>query len=151
MYLGGAPKAIASCSRLRRRLDSGRDRSGAYYSPLTNINEHNVGQLGFAWEYDLATYRGQEASPIVVDGVMYTSGTWGYVYALNAATGQELWKFDPKVHGQAGRYPCCDLLNRGVAVWEGRRKERPLLAAHGQRRVRARSTLPLSRHLAQAV
>jgi len=101
-------------------LTLGRDRSEGYYSPLIGINEHNVARLGFAWEYDLATYRGQEASPIVVDGVMYTSGTWGYVYALNAATGQPLWKFDPKVHGQAGRYPCCDLLNRGVAVWEGR-------------------------------
>jgi quinohemoprotein ethanol dehydrogenase len=98
----------------------GRDRSGAYYSPLTDINEHNVKRLGFAWDYDLSTYRGQEATPIVVDGVMYTSGTWGYVYALDAATGKELWKFDPQVHGQAGRYPCCDLLNRGVAVWEGR-------------------------------
>ena len=94
-------------------LTLGRDRSGAYYSPLSDINEHNVQQLGFAWDYDLGTYRGQEASPIVVDGVMYTSGTWGYVYALNAATGQPLWKFDPKAHGQAGRYPCCDLLNRG--------------------------------------
>ncbi|HEY4038787.1 MAG TPA: PQQ-dependent dehydrogenase, methanol/ethanol family [Burkholderiaceae bacterium] len=100
-------------------LTLGRDRSQAYYSPLTDINEHSVERLGFAWEYDLATYRGQEASPIVVDGVMYTSGTWGYVYALNAATGQELWKFDPRAHGQAGRYPCCDLLNRGVALWEG--------------------------------
>jgi quinohemoprotein ethanol dehydrogenase len=100
-------------------LTIGRDRSEGYYSPLTNIDEHNVARLGFAWDYDLGTYRGQEASPLVVDGVMYTSGTWGYVYALNAATGQELWKFDPMVHGQAGRYPCCDLLNRGVAVWEG--------------------------------
>ena len=114
-------------ARLRRSaaepqnwLTLGRDRSGAYYSPLTDINERNVKRLGFAWDYDLATFRGQEATPIVVDGVMYTSGTWGYVYALDAATGKELWKFDPKVHGQAGRYPCCDLLNRGVAVWEGR-------------------------------
>ncbi|HEX4584396.1 MAG TPA: PQQ-dependent dehydrogenase, methanol/ethanol family [Burkholderiaceae bacterium] len=101
-------------------LALGRDRSGAYYSPLADIDEHNVKRLGFAWDYDLGTFRGQEASPVVVDGVMYTSGTWGYVYALNAATGRELWKFDPKVHGQAGRYPCCDLLNRGVAVWDGR-------------------------------
>ena len=101
-------------------LALGRDRSGAYYSPLADINERNVKRLGFAWDYEFGTYRGQEASPIVVDGVMYTSGTWGYVYALNAATGQPLWKFDPKAHGQAGRYPCCDLLNRGVAVWAGR-------------------------------
>ena len=98
----------------------GRDGGLGYYSPLADINEKNVSQLGFAWEYDLASYRGQEANPIVVDGVMYTSGTWGYVYAIDAATGSELWKFDPQAYGQAGRYPCCDLLNRGVAVWEGR-------------------------------
>ena len=110
----------ASAQEPQNWLALGRDRSGAYYSPLSDINEHNVKRLGFAWDYNLGTYRGQEANPIVVDGVMYTSGTWGYVYALNAATGREVWKFDPKVHGQAGRYPCCDLLNRGVAVWEGR-------------------------------
>jgi quinohemoprotein ethanol dehydrogenase len=110
----------ASAQEPQNWLALGRDRSGAYYSPLSGIDEHNVKRLGFAWEYDLETFRGQEASPIVVDGVMYTSGTWGYVYALNAATGQPLWKFDPRVHGQAGRYPCCDLLNRGVAVWQGR-------------------------------
>jgi quinohemoprotein ethanol dehydrogenase len=98
----------------------GRDGNGSYYSPLASINDRNVGRLGFAWEYNLETYRGQEANPVVIDGVMYTSGTWGYVYALNAATGQQLWKFDPKAYGQAGRYPCCDLLNRGVAVWDGR-------------------------------
>jgi len=110
----------ASVREPQNWLALGRDRSGAYYSPLTSINEHNVKRLGFAWDYALGTLRGQEASPIVVDGVMYTSGTWGYVYALDAATGRELWKFDPHSHGQAGRYPCCDLLNRGVAVWEGR-------------------------------
>jgi len=79
-----------------------------------------VKRLGFAWDYEFGTYRGQEASPIVVDGVDVHLGYLGYVYALNAATGQPLWKFDPKAHGQAGRYPCCDLLNRGVAVWAGR-------------------------------
>jgi quinohemoprotein ethanol dehydrogenase len=110
----------ASAAEPENWLALGRDRSGAYYSPLAGINESNVKRLGFAWDYDLGTLRGQEASPIVVDGVMYTSGTWGYVYAVDAATGKELWKFDPKAYGQAGRYPCCDLLNRGVAVWQGR-------------------------------
>jgi quinohemoprotein ethanol dehydrogenase len=51
-------------------LTSGRDQNGTYYSPLTRINAKNVGGLGFAWQYDLATHRGQEATPIVVDGVM---------------------------------------------------------------------------------
>jgi quinohemoprotein ethanol dehydrogenase len=98
----------------------GRDRDGSYYSPLSTINATNVARLGFAWQYDLRLpRRGQEATPIVVDGVMYTSGTWGFVYALDAATGKELWRYDPKATYMAARNPCCDLVNRGVAVWQG--------------------------------
>jgi len=75
----------------------GRDKDGSYYSPLSNIDANNVKQLGFAWQYDLGNpMRGQEATPIVIDGVMYTSGTWGYVYAVNASSGKELWRYDPK-------------------------------------------------------
>jgi quinohemoprotein ethanol dehydrogenase len=64
--------------------------------------------------------RAQEATPIVIDGVMYTSGTWGYVYAVDAVSGRELWRFDPKADYFAARNPCCDLINRGVAVWKGK-------------------------------
>jgi quinohemoprotein ethanol dehydrogenase len=98
----------------------GRDQNQTYYSPLSKIDTGNVSRLGFAWAYDLGTARGQEATPIVVDGAMYTSGTWGYVYALDAATGKELWKFDPRADPRAARNPCCDLVNRGVAVWKGK-------------------------------
>jgi quinohemoprotein ethanol dehydrogenase len=101
-------------------LATGRDSQGTYYSPLTRINNRNVSKLGFAWQYDLGTYRGQEATPIVVDGVMYTSGTWGYVYAVDAATGKQIWRYDPQATHLAARHPCCDLVNRGVAVWKGR-------------------------------
>jgi quinohemoprotein ethanol dehydrogenase len=101
-------------------LTPGRDQQGTYYSPLTRINSRNVGRLGFAWDYDLGTYRGQEATPIVVDGVMYTSGTWGYVYAVDAATGKQVWRYDPQATHLAARNPCCDLVNRGVAVWKGK-------------------------------
>ena len=63
----------------------GRDIDGTYFSPLATIDDGNVKNLGFAWTYDLGNpQRGQEATPIVVDGVMYTSGTWGYVYAVDA-------------------------------------------------------------------
>ena len=65
-------------------------------------------------------HRGLEATPIVVDRVMYTSGAWGFVYALDAATGKEIWKYDPNVDASNGRRACCDVVNRGVAVWEGR-------------------------------
>jgi quinohemoprotein ethanol dehydrogenase len=97
----------------------GRDGDGSYYSPLDRINADNVRDLGFAWDYDLGLpQRGQEATPLVLDGVMYTSGTWGYVYAVDAATGREIWRFDPKADFRAARNPCCDMVNRGVAVWK---------------------------------
>ena len=96
------------------------DAGGTRYSRLTDINAGNVGQLGLAWQYDLGTARVQEASPVVIDGVMYHSGNLGRVYALDAATGRELWTFDPKVDMQINRAACCDQGNRGVAVRDGR-------------------------------
>lgn len=122
------PPADVDTARLRSAaaepqnwFTGGRDRNGSYFSPLAVINDGNVEKLGFAWAYDLGNpKRGQEATPIVVDGVMYTSGTWGYVYAIDAATGRELWRYDPKAAYAAARNPCCDLVNRGVAVWKGR-------------------------------
>lgn len=99
---------------------SGRDGQGTYYSPLTRINEQTVTRLGFAWEFQLGTNRGLEGTPVVIDGVMFAPGNWGRVYALDAATGKELWTFTPVVDGQAARYACCDVVNRGLAVWKGR-------------------------------
>jgi quinohemoprotein ethanol dehydrogenase len=96
-----------------------------HYSPLSKINKQNVKDLGLAWEYDASsrrgrTQRGLEACPIVVDGVMYTSGAWGVVYALDARTGIELWRYDPEVDGNYARRACCDVVNRGVQVYEGK-------------------------------
>jgi len=101
-------------------LTLGRDARQNYFSPLQTVNAANVSRLGFAWDYDLGTARGQEATPIVVDGVMYTSGNVGLVYAVNAATGKQLWRFDPHIPFQSVRDGCCDTINRGVAVWRGR-------------------------------
>src|SRR5450631_4540610 len=124
---GAAPGAVdaarlqAADSEPQNWFTGGRDKDGTYYSPLKLIDAGNVKDLGFAWGYDLGTpQRGQEATPIVIDGVMYTSGTWGYVYAVDAATGKELWRYDPKPDYFIGRHPCCDLVNRGVAVWKGK-------------------------------
>ena len=99
---------------------NGRDAGGTYYSPLTDINKGTSGNLGFAWDYKLGTNRGLEATPIVVDGVMYAVGNWGRVYSLDAATGRERWTYDPQVDGQWGRYACCDAVNRGLALWKGK-------------------------------
>jgi len=101
-------------------MAAGRDGRGAYYSPLARINAATVSRLGLAWSRSLETARGLEATPIVVDGVMYTSGNWGRVYALDARTGAAIWTFIPEIDGQAGRKACCDAVNRGVAVWKGR-------------------------------
>jgi len=96
-----------------------------HYSPLNEINAGNVDSLGYAWEYDAQStigrvYRGLEATPIVVDGVMYTSGAWGFAYAIDAKSGKEIWKYDPNVDASYGRRACCDVVNRGVAVWKGK-------------------------------
>ncbi len=101
-------------------LAHGRTYSEQRYSPLDEINDSNVAGLGLAWSYDTGTIRGLEASPIVVDGLMFATGTWSRVYALNAKTGEELWTFDPEVPGEWARFACCDVVNRGVAVWQGR-------------------------------
>jgi quinohemoprotein ethanol dehydrogenase len=90
------------------------------FSPLNQINDGNVSQLGLAWYFDLDTRRGQEATPIVVDGVMYFTTAWSKAFALNAVSGQLLWSFDPKVPGEWAINACCDVVNRGVAVWSGK-------------------------------
>jgi len=90
------------------------------HSPLTQIRRDNLSELGLAWSYATGTRRGLEATPIVVDGVLYATGTWSVVYALDAATGRERWIYDPKVPRQKGRDACCDVVNRGVAVADGR-------------------------------
>jgi alcohol dehydrogenase (cytochrome c)/quinohemoprotein ethanol dehydrogenase len=101
-------------------LTYGRTYSEQRFSPLKQIDDHNVARLGLAWYFDLDTHRGQEATPIVVDGVMYFTSAWSKVFAVNAATGARLWSYDPKVPRQWGANACCDVVNRGVAVWEGK-------------------------------
>ncbi len=90
------------------------------FSTLDQINTDTVGQLGLAWFHDLDTTRGQEATPLVVDGVMYTTTAWSKVVALDAATGRMLWTHDPEVPGETGPKACCDVVNRGAAYDKGR-------------------------------
>lgn len=90
------------------------------HSGLTQISAETISDLGVAWTYDLATPRGVESTPIVVDGVMYVTSAWSVVYALDAKTGAELWVHDPEVDRAVGVNACCDVVNRGVAVWDGK-------------------------------
>lgn len=98
-------------------LDYGETR----FSRLDQINTGNVGQLGLAWTYNLESTRGVEATPLVVDGVMYVTAAWSVVHAIDARTGRRLWTFDPGVNKEAWGYKgCCDVVNRGVALWKGK-------------------------------
>jgi alcohol dehydrogenase (cytochrome c)/quinohemoprotein ethanol dehydrogenase len=102
-------------------MSYGRTYDEQRYSPLDRVNAANVAKLGLAWYYDLDTAaRAQESTPLVIDGVMYVTSAWSKVFALDSATGRELWRYDPKVPGTAAINACCDVVNRGVAAWSGR-------------------------------
>lgn len=98
----------------------GRDFGETHYSPLTQINDQNAQELGFAWQYFTDTHRGLEATPIFVDGVLYVTGNWGIVFAIDGKTGEEIWTFDPEVPGKWARNACCDVVSRGLSVWKGK-------------------------------
>ncbi len=99
----------------------GRDASEQRFSPLKQITADNVKQLGVAWFANL-TERGQwQTTPIVVDGRIYVTTPWSKVYAFDAKTGGQLWKYDPKVPRElAASSLCCNNSNRGVAYWNGK-------------------------------
>lgn len=101
-------------------LTHGRDYAEQRFSPLEKVTADNVGSLIRVWSYDTGLKRGHEATPIVVDGVMYATGSWSVVFALDAKTGEELWRFDPEVPKAVGAKACCDVVNRGVAVYDGK-------------------------------
>jgi quinohemoprotein ethanol dehydrogenase len=121
------PPAAVDAARLTRAdadpgnwMSYGRTYNEQRFSPLKQINDQNVGQLALAWYVDLDSRRGDEATPIVVDGVMYFTTSWSKVFAVKAATGEKLWSYDPNVSPEWGINACCDVVNRGVAVWKGK-------------------------------
>ncbi len=101
-------------------LSYGRTYDEQRFSPLTQVSDSNVAELGLEWAADMDTSRGQEATPIVVDGVLFVSTAWSMVKAYDAATGKPLWSYDPKVPRAKLVDVCCDAVNRGVAVYKGK-------------------------------
>jgi quinohemoprotein ethanol dehydrogenase len=90
------------------------------YSPLNQINATNVGRLGLAWSYDVGPGGGnQEATPLVFDGTIYSITNWSIVFAVDARTGKERWRWDPEVN-QTAVFPkiCCGVVNRGLAIYQ---------------------------------
>jgi quinohemoprotein ethanol dehydrogenase len=129
LFAGSVVLAIGACKEPSAATASGDGADWAMYgrtndeqrfSSLNQINEHNVGQLGLVWSKELGTTRGLEATPLVLNGVIYTTGEWSVAYALDAKTGESLWTFDPKVPRARARTICCDAVNRGVALYHGK-------------------------------
>jgi glucose dehydrogenase len=110
-------RIIAADTEPGNWLSHGRTYLEQRYSPLAEINVNNVEELGLAWYFDIETKRGIEATPLIVDGVMYVTGAWSIAYALDAAPGKQLWRYDPEVPGAVAGRACCDAVNRGVAWW----------------------------------
>ena len=98
----------------------GLDYAETRFSKLNKINADNVKQLGLVWSYPLESSRGVEATPVVVDGIMYQTASWSVVHAIDARTGKQLWTYDPKIDREKGYKGCCDVVNRGVALWKGK-------------------------------
>jgi quinohemoprotein ethanol dehydrogenase len=95
---------------------------GEHYSPLAQINDGNIDELGLAWAVDLPIPDGISATPIVVDGVIYFSGAYAVVYAVDASDGSVLWTYDPEIKKTFQERPGSSWMarvNRGVAVWDG--------------------------------
>ncbi|WP_428334801.1 PQQ-dependent dehydrogenase, methanol/ethanol family [Novosphingobium sp.] len=101
-------------------LSTGRTYDEQRFSPLTQLNAGNVASLGLAWSADLDTARGQEATPLMIDGALYVSTAWSMVKAYDARTGALLWSYDPQVPRETLVKACCDAVNRGVAAWGDR-------------------------------
>lgn len=98
----------------------GLDYAETRFSKLNQINTDNVKNMGLMWTYDLESVRGVEATPIVVDGIMYVTASWSVVHAVDVRTGKRIWTFDPEVPREIGFKGCCDVVNRGVALYKGK-------------------------------
>jgi len=98
----------------------GLDYAETRFSKLHMINSDNVRGLGLVWSYSLDSSRGVEATPVVVDGIMYQTASWSVVHAIDARTGKKIWTYDPGVNREQGYKGCCDVVNRGVALYKGK-------------------------------
>lgn len=107
----------AASSERSNWLSYGRDYANQRFSPLNQINRESVAQLVPRWIYQTGTNATFQATPLVVDGVMYLSMPFNHVAAIDAATGRELWRYE---HKRKSSKMCCGPANRGVAVAYGK-------------------------------
>ena len=113
----GVTDALIASSPGEEWLTYGGGHMEQRFSPLDQITDGNIGELGLAWYSDIDTARGQEATPLVHDGILYVSTAWSMVKAYDAKTGEPVWAYDPEVPRETGARACCDAVNRGVALY----------------------------------
>jgi quinohemoprotein ethanol dehydrogenase len=113
----GAKELVNAAGNTADWLTYGRTYDEQRFSPIARINTGNVKALALAWFADMDTARGQEATPLVIDGKIYLSTAWSKVRAYDGISGKLLWDFDPQVPGETGVKACCDVVNRGLAAW----------------------------------
>ena len=117
---GARLRAIDAPANVGDWLSHGRGWDEQRFSPLDQINDGNVDRLGLAWFDDLETMRGVQATPLVVDGVLYNESIYNIVTAYDGATGAKLWTYDPEVGSEWARLACCGPSSRGIAAWQGK-------------------------------
>src|SRR5204863_8042718 len=102
-------------------LSYGRTQGETRYSTLKQIDPGNASRLGLAWSYAMGAGGGnQEGTPLMWNNTLYGITTWSVVYALDARTGKELWRWDPEVNQTTVRpVICCGVVNRGIALYNG--------------------------------
>jgi PQQ-dependent dehydrogenase (methanol/ethanol family) len=109
---------LRNASTSREWVTYGHSFSEQRYSPLKEIDESNVGRLGLAWSTEIGQGGGaQSATPLFWNGVLYGITNWSITFAIDAETGQELWRYDPKVVPGSVRL-CCGVISRGIALYE---------------------------------
>jgi glucose dehydrogenase len=101
-------------------LSYGRTQSETRYSTLKQIDATNAKRLGLAWSYVMGAGGGnQEGTPLMWNNTLYGITTWSVVFALDARTGKELWRWDPEVNPATRPVICCGIVNRGIALYNG--------------------------------
>src|SRR5215470_11762209 len=112
--------ALKNADKGTEWLTYGHSYSEQRYSTLKQIDTTNVGRLGLAWSYQVGEGGGpQEATPLFANGVLYGITNWSIAFAVDARTGKEIWRYDPKVV-RGGVRLCCGVISRGIALYEGK-------------------------------
>ncbi len=121
ILLGGLALASTAMGQRTDWLSYGLTSGETRYSPLNQINTANVNRLGLAWSYDMGSGGGgQEGTPLVSNGTVYGITNWSIVFAVDARTGKERWRWDPQVNQDTVRSKiCCGVVNRGLAIYQG--------------------------------